>query len=105
MLYFFALGLAVSAASKVAGALLVFCYLVVAPSTGLLLSRKLWGVLMISAIAAVGATMGGLYVSFSRDLPTNQTIAASSCVVLAVAVALSAVRRILSLALHVVEKR
>ena len=105
LLYFFALGLAVSAASKVAGALLVFCYLVVAPSTGLLLSRKLWGVLMISAIAAVGATMGGLYVSFSRDLPTNQTIAASSCVVLAVAVALSAVRRILSLALHVVEKR
>jgi len=105
LLYFFALGLAVSAASKVAGALLVFCYLVVAPSTGLLLSRKLWLVLMISAIAAVGATMGGLYVSFSRDLPTNQTIAASSCVVLAGAVAVSAVRRVLSFVLHVVKKR
>ena len=42
LLYFFALGLAVSAASKVAGALLVFCYLVVAPSTALLLSGWSW---------------------------------------------------------------
>jgi ABC-type Mn2+/Zn2+ transport system permease subunit len=105
LLYFFALGLAVSAASKVAGALLVFCYLVVAPSTALLLSRKLWLVLLISAGAAVAATMGGLYVSFSRDLPTNQTIAATACAVLGAAVVVSVVRRVLSLALHVVEKR
>ena len=105
LLYFFALGLTVSAASKVAGALLVFCYLVVAPSTALLLCRKLWGVLVISVVAAVAATMGGLYVSFSRDLPTNQTIAATACVVLAAAVVVSVVRRVMSLALHVVEKR
>ena len=105
LLYFFALGLAVSAASKVAGALLVFCYLVVAPSTALLLSRKLWGVLVISAIAAVVATMGGLYISFSRDLPTNQTIAASSCVVLAAAVVVNLACRVLSFVLHAVEKR
>ncbi|MCP4376052.1 MAG: metal ABC transporter permease [bacterium] len=104
LLYFFSLGLAVSAASKVAGALLVFCYLVVAPSTALLLSRKLWLVMVISVTAAVAATMGGLYVSFSRDLPTNQTIAATACVVLGAAVVVSVVRRIMSLTLHVVEK-
>jgi len=104
LLYFFALGLAVSAASKVAGALLVFCYLVVAPSTALLLSRKLWLVLLISAGAAVAATMGGLYVSFSRDLPTNQTIAATACVILAAAVAVSVICRVMLLALHLHDK-
>ena len=105
LLYFFALGLAVSAASKVAGALLVFCYLVVAPSTALLLNRKLWLVLVISAIAAVAATMGGLYVSFSRDLPTNQTIAATACMVLGAAVVVNLACRVMSFVLHVVEKR
>lgn len=105
LLYFFALGLAVSAASKVAGALLVFCYLVVAPATALLLSRKLWLVLLISAMAAVAATMSGLYVSFSRDLPTNQTIAATACIVLAGAVLISAIRRSLWFVLHVVRKK
>jgi ABC-type Mn2+/Zn2+ transport system permease subunit len=105
LLYFFALGLAVSAASKVAGALLVFCYLVVAPSTALLLSRKLWLVLLISAGAAVAATMGGLYVSFSRDLPTNQTIAATACAVLIAVVVLNVVCRILSFVGHVGAKQ
>jgi ABC-type Mn2+/Zn2+ transport system permease subunit len=93
LLFFFALGLAVSAASKVAGALLVFCYLVVAPATALLLSRRLWLVLVLSATAAAAATMGGLYVSFSRDLPTNQTIAATACIVLAGAVLICVARR------------
>ena len=51
------------------------------------------------------ATMGGLYVSFSRDLPTNQTIAATACVVLAAAVVLNVACRVMSFMLHVVEKR
>ena len=105
LLYFFALGLAVSAASKVAGALLVFCYLVVAPSTALLLSRKLWLVLLMSVIAAVAATMSGLYVSFSRDLPTNQTIAATACVVFGCAVLISIIRKCLWTVLHVMKNR
>ena len=54
---------------------------------------------------AVMATMGGLYVSFSRDLPTNQTIAATACVVLAAAVVLNVACRVMSFMLHVVEKR
>ncbi len=97
LLYFFALGLAVSAASKVAGALLVFCYLVVAPSAALLLSRRLWLVLPLAALAAVAATLVGLYVSFSRDLPTNQTIAVATCVVLIAALLASIVRRVLAI--------
>ena len=79
LFYFFALGLAVSAASKVAGALLVFCYLVVAPSVALLLSRRLWLVMTAAVLVATISTMLGLYWSFSRDLPTNQTIAVTTC--------------------------
>ena len=79
LFYFFALGLAVSAASKVAGALLVFCYLVVAPSVALLLSRRLWLVMTAAVLVATVSTMLGLYWSFSRDLPTNQTIAVTTC--------------------------
>ena len=85
LLYFFALGLTVSAASKVAGALLVFCYLVAAPSAALLLSRKLWRVLAVAPAVAVVATVAGLYVSFRRDLPTNQTIAVAACALLGLA--------------------
>jgi len=93
LLYFFALGLTVSAASKVAGALLVFCYLVVAPATALLLSHRLIVVMLIASIAAVVATIGGLYVSFDQDLPTNQTICAIACAVLLVAALVHAVAR------------
>ncbi len=77
--FFVALGLAVAVASRTAGSLLVFCYLVVAPSTGLLLSRRLNLVLVISAAAALGATLAGLYLAVGYDLPTNHTVAAAAC--------------------------
>lgn len=77
--YFFALGLAVSAASKVAGAMLVFCYLVVAPAAALMLSRRLWLVLVAAVVLAVASTVGGMCWSVSCDLPTNQTIAVATC--------------------------
>jgi zinc transport system permease protein len=77
--YFFALGLAVSAASKVAGAMLVFCYLVVAPAAALVLCRRLWLVMLTAASLAVAATVCGMCWSVSADLPTNQTIAVTTC--------------------------
>jgi manganese/iron transport system permease protein len=86
LLYFFALGLAVSAASRVAGALLVFCYLVVAPSAALLLSRRLRLVMLLAVAVAVLSTGIGMYWSFAHDLPTNQSIAVISCGVFCFAV-------------------
>ncbi len=79
LLYFLALGLAVSASSKTAGALLVFCYLVAAPSAALLVSRRLGSAMVIAVLVACGSTLLGLYLSFRRDLPTNQTVAATTC--------------------------
>jgi ABC-type Mn2+/Zn2+ transport system permease subunit len=77
--YFFCLGLAVSAASKVAGSMLVFCYLVVAPAAALVLSRRLWLVMLAAAGMAVASTVCGLYWSVANDLPANQTVAATAC--------------------------
>ena len=90
--FFLVLGLVVAAASKVAGSLLVFCYLVVPAATALLLSRRLGVALALAALLALLATVAGMSASFAADLPTNQTIVAVACaafLVVLVAVALS----------------
>jgi ABC-type Mn2+/Zn2+ transport system permease subunit len=95
LLFFFALGVAVSASSKVAGALLVFCFLVVTPSTALMLSKRLWLVMVSAVVVSLLATAFGLIWSFRSDLPTNQAVAASACgLFVAVAVGMG-VRRLL----------
>lgn len=76
LLYFCCLGLAVSSASKVGGALLVFCYLVAPPAAGLLLSRRLGRVMLMASLIAVLATVAGLAISIESDLPANQTVVA-----------------------------
>jgi zinc transport system permease protein len=89
--FFLVLGLVVAAASKVAGSLLVFCYLVVPATTALLLSRRLGVALALAALFALLATVVGMSASFAADLPTNQTIVAVACaafLVVLVAVAL-----------------
>ncbi len=80
ILFFVSLGLVVSAASKVTGAVLVFCYLVVTPSAALLLSRRLWVVLVLAPALSVIATIGGLVLSYHFDLPTNQTVSVAACI-------------------------
>jgi ABC-type Mn2+/Zn2+ transport system permease subunit len=95
LLFFFSLGVAVSAASKVAGALLVFCYLVVTPSAALLLSKRLWLVMLSAVLVSVAATMIGMVWSFRSDLPTNQAVAAVACGLFAAVLVLVGVRRLL----------
>jgi ABC-type Mn2+/Zn2+ transport system permease subunit len=95
LLFFFSLGVAVSAASKVAGALLVFCYLVVTPSAALLLSKRLWLVMLSAVLVSVAATMIGMVWSFRSDLPTNQAVAAVACGLFAAVLILVGIRRLL----------
>jgi manganese/iron transport system permease protein len=89
-LFFVMLGLVVAAASKVAGALLVFCYLIAPPAIALLLAKRLWLVLTIACSAGVLATLTGIGLSFAADLPTNQTICMVACSFLLLAGAVSA---------------
>jgi ABC-type Mn2+/Zn2+ transport system permease subunit len=86
-LFFVILGLVVSASARVAGALLVFCCLVVTPATALLLARRFGLVLAAAALCGMGVTLAGLLLSLRYDLPTNQVICAAACVLFAVVAA------------------
>lgn len=79
-LYFLMLGLIISATSQIAGALLIFCYLIVCPATALVLSKRMHVVMVAAPFIAMAATFGGMIISFGHDLPTNQTICMCSCV-------------------------
>jgi ABC-type Mn2+/Zn2+ transport system permease subunit len=84
-LLFLLLGIAVSAASKTSGALLVFGYLVLPPVTALMLFRRMPRALGAAAACAVSATWIGLWISFAFDLPTNPTICVAAGAQLALA--------------------
>ncbi|MFZ5586871.1 MAG: metal ABC transporter permease [Thermodesulfobacteriota bacterium] len=74
LVYFACLGLAVAAAAKSAGALLVFGHLVIAPSAALVICRRLGWALAWAAGLAVAASLAGLGWSFAADLPAGQCI-------------------------------
>ncbi len=74
--YFAALSLVVAASARVAGALLVFAYLVVAPSAALLASRRLPVVMALASGISVLCTLAGIYGALVWDLPANQFIIA-----------------------------
>ena len=92
LVYFFALGLAVSAVSKVAGSVLVFCYLIVPPSTGMIIGRRLRWVFLISALSGSLSTVLGMYLSYAYDVPTSQSIAVMCCAVFGLGVIVSMFR-------------
>jgi ABC-type Mn2+/Zn2+ transport system permease subunit len=92
-LFFGSLAIVISAASKITGSLLVFCYLVVAPATALVLARRFHTALILAATAAVSATLLGMLLSFIKDLPTNPTICAVSCVGAGVAFVFALLRK------------
>ncbi|MCK4564881.1 MAG: metal ABC transporter permease [Verrucomicrobia bacterium] len=89
-LFFIVLGLIISATSRIAGALLIFCYLVVSPATAMILSKRLKRVLIISPLMAAASTLAGMVASFHYDLPTNQTICMVSCILFICSAAVSA---------------
>lgn len=76
ILFFVSLSLTVAASARVAGAMLVFAYLIVAPSAALQLSRRLKYVMFIAVGISTGCTLLGLYGSLALDFPANQFIVA-----------------------------
>lgn len=83
-IYFLMLGVIIAAASQIAGALLIFCYLVVCPAAALVASKRIWIVLLLAPLLAMISTFIGMVVSFNFDLPTNQTICITSCLLFTV---------------------
>lgn len=82
LLFFYASALVISAASKLGGMILVFCYLVIPPMAGLLLCSRMRNVFIVAQAAAVFATLAGFYFSFKYDFPVNPCIAAGGAALL-----------------------
>lgn len=81
-LYFILLGLTVAVASKIAGSVLVFCYLVVCPATGLLASKRFGWVSCISLCSGLFGTVAGLAAAVAWDLPANPSACLACCLIL-----------------------
>ena len=96
LLFFCILGLVVSACSRSGGVMLVFSFLAVIPSAALLLARKLSIILILAPIMGIMATMSGFYISYEHDLPTNQTIILTCCVLFILAIIISRIQKLLS---------
>lgn len=92
-MFFTILGVAISLAMKTAGLLLVFSFLVLPPITGLLLCRRQLGAFLLSFLAALAASFGGVWWSLSAEsIPTGPAIVVCSAALFAVAFVVSRLR-------------
>lgn len=82
---YFLVGLSIAVSTRALGALTVFALTVVPASGGLLLFRRMRGVMVWAVGAALTSAVLGYYLSFRWSLPTGATIVATSGVTLAVA--------------------
>jgi ABC-type Mn2+/Zn2+ transport system permease subunit len=80
--YMVALALIVSVSSFVGGVILSFCYIVVAPSIGLILAGEIKSVVFISVFFSICSTFLGFTIGYIFDMPVNQTICAILCIFL-----------------------
>lgn len=93
LMFFSLLGLVIAASSKVAGVMLVFCYLVVGPATSLILFRRFKMVLFGAAAISVISTFIGIHFSYIADLPPNQSVAVSACVIFGLSLIFTTLRQ------------
>lgn len=84
--FFLILGITIAFGIRLAGALLVFAFLVMPAVTALLVTERLGAAYTVAVGAAVVSTLVGLYLSFlpALDLPTGPAIAAVSFVILGI---------------------
>ena len=94
LLIYLSIGVTVGVTMKVAGVLFVFGSLVVPPIAGLLLSRRMGGVIAWSVACGIVSAAGGTAASIVLDWPTAPSILLAACAIVAViALAGAGVRR------------
>ncbi|MBI2844825.1 MAG: metal ABC transporter permease [Armatimonadetes bacterium] len=94
LFFFLTLGVTIVFAIQIAGALLVFAFLVAPAVTALLITEKLSRAYIAAIIAAVVATVAGLHLSFlpALDLPSGPAIVVVLFTILALVAAWTRVR-------------
>lgn len=91
-LFYASFGLVVTSSVRMAGVLLVFCYLIVPSTVGALLARTVGARLLIGWGFGVSVSVLGLLASYLSDLPTGATVVVTFGALLAgVAATLAAV--------------
>ncbi len=93
MVFFVILGVVISLSIRLAGTLLVFAFLVMPAVTALLLSQKMKHIYVIAIGSACAATVIGLSLSVTKDVPSGPAIAAVSFVMCAIAWLVSQFKR------------
>ncbi len=73
-LFYVSFGVVITHSVGTAGVLLVFVFLVVPAITSMLITDVLWKQLIIGWIMGVLVSFGGLYISYSADLPSGPTV-------------------------------
>ena len=85
LLFYALLGLAIAMAIKAVGVLLMFAFLVIPATVGLLVARRVLGVFVASVLTAALAVFGGIWLSYAYDYPSGPMIVAVLGGLLAVA--------------------
>lgn len=78
---------------QVVGIILVVALLTIPPVVSLMLWKDLWAVLAGSVLIGVGITLGGLFLSFSYDLPSGPAIILLGAALLSVVYAVKKIPR------------
>lgn len=68
------IGLMISVSMKTCGVIFVFASLVIPPMMGLVISRRIGMIFIISCVSALICVAGGLLISYIFDLPSSPTI-------------------------------
>ena len=74
MLFYLSLALVIASAVEAAGVLQVFSYLIVPAVCALLVLQRFWLVLVSAMGISIAASVAGLALSYSQDLPTGASI-------------------------------
>jgi len=84
--------LVVAAATHLVGDLFVFGFLVIPPVAGLLLAKRVRGIILVAGMLGVLCPIVGLVIAFVIDVPATPAIVALAAVVLLIAWLLNRVR-------------
>jgi ABC-type Mn2+/Zn2+ transport system permease subunit len=92
LVFFLVLGAGIAITVQSCGLLLVFAYMVVPASAGLLAGVRLPGVLAIGLACQATATLFGLWFAYEKDLPAGPAIVATMVVLMAAIAGLRALK-------------
>jgi manganese/iron transport system permease protein len=85
LLFYLVAGMVIALATHMVGDIFVFGFLVVPPIAGMLLTRRVGGIMLVSALIGLLSPPVGLFLAFKFDFPASPAIVAVTAVILVAA--------------------